>query len=358
MIILLTGITGLVGSHVAMTLLEGGHSVLAIARSRNGVSANKRAKRILESYPEAGVRFGLAGLHVIEGNILEPGCGVTERARSTIRDQVDVVIHCAGDVAFMPASGDSARVNVDGVKNVFEFVREIGCPRLVHVGTAYAEQGVKGMGFRTPYEESKCFGEQHLRDASERGGIDIRIVRPSIVTGDVVYGFTPTYHGIYPFLKYAAEYAGDLKRVSPSAGLPSGFVPDAKINLVPADFVADVIREVACSAEPEAREFNVINPEPWSARDLGVIIARHVGIGADIFSRAEMTGASLSSSASSAVKMLQDAYAPYFDVDLDMDTVATDRLMESAGISGVQNREEWIIALLEWGLHHRWKELG
>lgn len=358
MIVLLTGITGLVGCHAAIALLEAGHSVLAIARNREGVPAERRVKCVLESCPEYGVRFGLAGLHVLEGDILEQNCGVSGGDLNTLRGHVDAVVHCAGEVAFAPEAGDSVvRANVDGVKNVSELACEIRCPRLVHVGTAYIEQALKGMGFRTPYEESKFLGEQYLREVSGRCRIDLRIVRPSIVTGDTVHGFTPTYHGIYPFLKYAAEYAADLKNISPLDGLPSGFDPEARINLVPADVVAAVIREAACSAEPDGSEFNVINPEPWRALDLVKIVAERTGIGSDAVPQLE-SPPSLSAPAAAAIKVLQDTYAPYFDVCLDLDTAATVRLMETAGIPGVRNTKEWILALLEWGMRRGWKELG
>lgn len=356
MIVLVTGITGLVGCHAAMRLLERGHSVVAVARRRNGVPADQRVRRILEACPEFGSRFGLAGLHVIEGDILQAGCGMTAATRNALKDQIDVAIHCAGEVSFGPAmSVACARTNTDGAGNVGEWIREIGCPRLVHVGTAYAVRGAQR--FRTPYEESKFLGEKQLRETADRAGIDLRIVRPSIVTGDTVHGFTPTYHGIYPFLKYAADYAHDLKRVSPTEGLPPGFVPEAKINLVPADVVAEVLCEAACAPRLEEREFNVINPEPWVARELGILVASHAGIGADVFSSVG-PAAPLSAAALGAVTMLQEAYAPYFDVDLDVKTESTDRLMESAGIARVRNTPEWIAALLAWGLRQGWKEIG
>lgn len=358
MIVLLTGITGLVGCYAAISLLEAGHRVLALARSRNGLSADRRVRRILEAHPEYGVRYGIGDLHVLEGDILKTHCGIEGQTLETLRGHLDVVVHCAGDVAFTgDAEEASAETNVVGVGSVAGLLQELSCRRLVHVGTAYIESALSGEGFRTRYEQSKYAGEVILREAAARGHMELKVVRPSIVTGDTVYGFTPTYHGIYPFLRYAVEYVDELRHVRPSECLPPDLVPNGRVNLVPADHVAAVIREVVCRPEIEAREFNVTSPVPWRAWDLVRIVSRYIGVMDDVFAQLERSEATLSDSASMAVQMLQDRYAPYFDVDLALDTAATDRLREIAGIPTVENRAEWIFALLKWGSNHEWKGL-
>ena len=358
MVVLLTGITGLVGSHIAIALLRAGHQLVALSRSKNAATAETRARRVLRLYPGfVDEIHNFAALHVVDGDIRRPGCGLADDVRDLLVDRIDLVLHCAGQVAFAPQASPAAfDTNVDGVRHVVELADRIHCRRLIHVGTAYIEPGLRGGGFRTDYEHSKFDGEKVLTAETAECNITAQIVRPSIVTGDRHHGFTPTYHGIYPFLHYAATYAKDIRRADPAYWLARGFPLTSSVNLIPADHLAAVVLKIA---ELPATDtcFNVINPKPWRVTALSKIIFEFFGIKIQALENFNAGHETMSTTSVKAAEMLLETYAPYFSSVLTLDTATTDRLMRANGIPPIANREEWIQSLLRWSVGQDWKDI-
>jgi len=355
MIVFLTGITGLVGAHTAVELLRAGHRVAALVRARPDRPAAQRARAVLEAHPECGETFSMAELHVIEGDIERPGCNVAEPNAGLLAGAVDAVVHCAGAVAFDPAAeGALQRANTAGARHVAELCVRLRCSRFIHVGTAYVDAALEGRGFRSAYERSKLDGERVVADAV--GAARLAVARPSIVTGDRVHGFTPTYHGIYPFLRYGAARAAELARLTPDRGLPAGLALDGRANLVPADHVAAVLRALV-ERPGETGVFPVINPRPWPARELVRIAGRALGIPVAALEPRPGPAAPPPASAAEPIRLLRERYAPYFRVDLTLNTEPTDRLCAAAGIPPLVNDPAWIAALVRWGVAHDWAAL-
>lgn len=357
MIILLTGVTGLVGSHAAVTLLEGGHRVVALVRGGDRIDAERRVQEVLRAWP--GWRdgaFPATSLTVARGDVSRPGCGLDNATLDLLGGSIDAIMHCAASVSF--GGDDAARtlaVNVEGVRQVAALSRALGCRRLVHVSTAYVERALRGEGFRTAYERSKLEGERVMEEAAMRDGFAVSVVRPSIVTGDRTWGFTPTYHGIYPFLRCAVQFGPRIRRVRPSRWLPPDLYREGRANLVPADHLAAVLRGVVEEPSGGERVYYVTAPVPWPVRTLVEIVADHFG--AVSRKDGDLTARDLLSPAEEqAFTSLLELYTPYFTADLEVDTAATEALMERRGIPPVANDPAWIRALLAWGTARNWTE--
>lgn len=359
MIVFLTGVTGLLGSHTALALLAAGHRVVALAREKNGISADRRVKGILAAHPGLEGSPGLFScLTVLEGDLALPACGLGPDELELLTGGVDVLVHCAASVAFTQEDdGESLGINVAGAANAADLARLLGCRRLIHVSTAYVDGALRGEGFRSGYERSKLQGENLMLDLGKNQGVEVKVVRPSIITGDRVHGFTPTYHGIYPFLRFAAQYGGLLRRVKPSQWLPGDLYLKEKVNLVPADHVAAVIRALAESPAMDDAVFNVVNPNPWQVRELVDIVAGYYGIKEDTTESAAYISTKVSDSVVAAYDKLMSVYLPYFNSGLSLDTAAAERLVSAAGIPRVANTPDWIRALIRWGIRRKWKEL-
>jgi long-chain acyl-CoA synthetase len=150
----------------------------------------------------------------------------------------DVVVHCAAAVSFTQPLDDARAINVEGTRRVLAAAARMpSLKRFVHVSTAYVagthvgrfhEHDVEvGQGFRNTYERTKLEAERVVRES----GLPFRVVRPSIVVGESTTGWTNSFNVLYPPLQALAR--GLVTRIPAD--------PDAIVDVVPVDHVADVI---------------------------------------------------------------------------------------------------------------------
>jgi nucleoside-diphosphate-sugar epimerase len=176
--VLLTGATGAFGRYLARELLARGHSVVAVARGRDG------RRRVLEAVrPPSGAR-----LTVVRGDLGEPGLGLLRHP--SVRT-CEVVLHSAATTSFGLPLADARRANLQGTLNLLALARAL--PRLEHVGyvgTAFVAGRRVGRiyeheleheaGFANTYEQSKYESELAVRAC----GLPLTVFRPSVVAED------------------------------------------------------------------------------------------------------------------------------------------------------------------------------
>ncbi|WP_432500019.1 SDR family oxidoreductase [Kineococcus gynurae] len=137
--LLLTGVTGFVGEALLQRLLVDlpGTRVLALVRPKPGQSGEDRMRGLLRKpiFRAAGSVEDLvpSRVEVIEGDLAD----VPE-----LPDDIDVVVHCAGDVSFDPLIQEAFETNVHGTRRLVERLLEVNArgertPHYVHVSTAY-----------------------------------------------------------------------------------------------------------------------------------------------------------------------------------------------------------------------------
>lgn len=120
---LVTGATDLIGTHVVGHLVDEGHDVVALTRSRSNAS-----------HLPAEVR-------VVEGDITE---------RESLRDPmtgVDGVFHIAAWFYTTPGSREiekAERINIDGTRNVLELMDDLDIPNGVYTSTIGVYPGTSG----------------------------------------------------------------------------------------------------------------------------------------------------------------------------------------------------------------------
>jgi thioester reductase-like protein len=230
--VLLTGATGFVGKEILSRFLErDDRHVFALVRADDDDQA-------------AGRLPAHERLTAVAGDIERRGLGLADPASERLRHEVTTVLHCAASVSFDMPLEQSRGVNVEGTRRMMEFARR--CPRLErfsYVSTAYVAGEPGGLFredelavnqcFRNPYERSKFEAELALR--SEGADLPLQILRPSIVVGDSATGRTSSFNVLYGPLKAFARGA-----------LPA--IParrDAPVDIVPVDYVADRVYELA-----------------------------------------------------------------------------------------------------------------
>ncbi|MFB6286070.1 MAG: NAD-dependent epimerase/dehydratase family protein [Candidatus Bipolaricaulia bacterium] len=165
---LVTGATGMVGSHLAERLAQRGDRVVALVRADSPTAHLERL-----------------GIRRIRGDLGSPWT-----LREALRG-VDAVYHCAA----RPPIGGTPRqfwqANVEGTANLLQSALVANVARVVHVSTVdvYGYDDHDGADERTPYRAdglyswSKIEAEKLAVEAYERDGLPVTVVRPCLIYG-------------------------------------------------------------------------------------------------------------------------------------------------------------------------------
>jgi long-chain acyl-CoA synthetase len=286
--VLVTGATGFLGGYVAARLVEEGDDVACLVRGDD---------------PQARLDAALAPLLGERGPHVRAVAGDLAAGRPLDVDMTGVtaIVHCAADVRFDRPIADARAINVEGARKLINLARRApALERFVHVSTAYVGGTSEGrfgegdldvgQGFRNTYERSKFEAEQLLRSS----GLPLRVVRPSIVVGESTTGWTSSFNVLYPPLR--AMSRGLVQRVPAD--------PDAIVDVVPVDHVADVV--LAALRDPGAPEtlHAVAGHDALRAGELAAAAAGVLGMPAPVLDPddADMPPGGL------------EVYAPYFTV--------------------------------------------
>ena len=170
--ILVTGASGLVGSHLLQQLIQAGQSVKALYRNTIPEIANT------------------SGVEWVKGDILDVV------ALEESMDQVDQVFHCAAVVSFNPSKKSAMQhTNIEGTANVVNACINRGVKRLLFVSSVAAlgrireDKPINETMNWTPetsnseYGKTKYLSEMEVwRGMSE--GLSVVVVNPVIILGN------------------------------------------------------------------------------------------------------------------------------------------------------------------------------
>jgi len=76
-------------------------------------------------------------VRVVDGDITETDLGMTADEAQRVADDIDVVLNSSGRVTFNPPIESAMRTNVQGTRNVIDFVKRMKRPALVHTSTCF-----------------------------------------------------------------------------------------------------------------------------------------------------------------------------------------------------------------------------
>lgn len=170
--VLVTGATGFLGEHLCAALVQQGHIVRGLARTKSAV-------------------LDEIGVELVRGDVLS--ADDVDRAL----DGVSAVFHLAGAVSRDPDDAQRMmRLHVDGTRRVLDRMANAGVRRLILASTSgtigvskreeildesapYAEEIVAGW----PYYASKIYQERLAFEHGNQLGIEVVAVNPSLLLG-------------------------------------------------------------------------------------------------------------------------------------------------------------------------------
>ncbi len=278
--LLLTGATGLLGAYLLRDLTAAGTRLAVIVRSNRRQSARQRVDAQM-SHWEILAGHALPRPVVLDGDLSEPGLGLSNADRQWVGQHVSGLLHNAASLTFQAddPEGEPYRTNVVGTRHVLDLCRETGVRKFHHVSTAYVaglRQGKIletdldcGQEFGNDYEISKFQSETLVREATFLD--QVTVFRPAIILGDSETGYTTTFHGFYVPLKLAAsllrhmvtrerspddmfnEVRGNASRLVSLMNLAGH---ESK-NFVPVDWVSAVMTHVISQASLHGQTYHL-----------------------------------------------------------------------------------------------------
>ena len=245
MAILLTGLTGEVGSVLA-PILQLKEKVFCLVRDGKTRAENGK----LEKIPLA---------QIVDGDIFdEKLCGISIAEVDFLKKQgIAKIVHGAASVKFDEELSDEIwKTNFNGTKNILSLAKELNVKEFHYLSTAYAP--IK----RNPYEKSKFAAEGLVKES----GIAHSIYRLGIVIGDSNTGYTKGFNGYYGFFVgpyRLAERIREKRNCNGVVELPiyidCSF--ESTANLVPVNWATEILSkliELPC----QNKTFNITHPNP------------------------------------------------------------------------------------------------
>jgi thioester reductase-like protein len=272
--ILFTGFPGFIGARLIPRLLElrPGARFACLVQEKFLDAAHESVRALAATHPRTKGRLDL-----VIGDITAPGLGMGESAARKLRKELTGAFHLAAVYDLAVARDVALRINVEGTRNVLEFLGEAPrLSRLDYVSTAYVSGTAVGtyretdldvgQAFKNHYEETKFLAELAVVES----GLPHTIYRPGIVVGDSGTGETAKFDG-----PYFALHAMDLL---PSPGL---FIRigdgAAEVNLVPVDFVLEAIARLSSWEGARGKTYHLTDPSPQTALGIAELLAKSIG---------------------------------------------------------------------------------
>ncbi len=198
--VLLTGVTGQVGSELAKLLQQNGVQTVCLIRRQGEKSAQDRLNEVMEA--------NLEGVIAVEGDVTLPKGGFSDDDIIKWSMRIDKIIHCAAAIEFDEKYAEKVRlVNTEGTRNMLELADILGVTDFHYVSTAYVAGSARvfgendlevGQASFNAYERAKIEAEK-LVHAWGINGKSFTIHRLPIVIGNSKDGKVQGFHSYYGF---------------------------------------------------------------------------------------------------------------------------------------------------------------
>lgn len=263
--VLLSGITGFLGAHIADELLQDeGCVIYCLVRSKQPDDRRGRFPQILEHY------FGNKYSNVIGTRIIPIVGDLTrEKLSDELPEKVDMVIHAAATVKHYGSYEYFYKVNTLGTKHMADYAMRTGA-RFIHISTISVSGNSLADSFDTEVaSEERYFGEDCLYQGQSLSNVYVRskFEAECVVLDAMLQGLQANIIRVGNLTNRSSDYVFQtnykenafLSRIK--AAIELGCLPDYMIPLYsefsPVDDTADAIVRIAKHFSMEHTVFHV-----------------------------------------------------------------------------------------------------
>ncbi len=278
---LLTGGTGIVGSHILFewmrkSIVEKTVDHLFVVIRDSSKSAHQRLLDILQDKSRP------AFLNDYSLEVCLEKVTVIAQDLSTVNEELlsqyafDTVIHCAGSTSLLHTTDSKEKVHTQNYLVTKQLLDQLpkSVTRFLYISTAYSfgiqsekvDDSISNYevtSFRNPYEKSKYESERYVKETCIAKNINAQILRPSIICGrllDSPFFETPKFDVFYSWAIFLDKYASkSLENFRIWIDKKSG------LNIVPVDFVSKAVLYAFLNSD--IKELNIVNPKQILHKD-------------------------------------------------------------------------------------------
>jgi nucleoside-diphosphate-sugar epimerase len=273
---LLTGSTGILGSHILFEWIrkslkeQSVNQIFLVIRDKE-ISAEERLKAILNHPSRPGFLDDFSTEECLSKlTIIESDLASIDR-RMLAQYNFDTVIHCAASTSLAQTASSKAKVYQDNLLLTQHLLQALPnqVKRFIYISTAFSygiqdsmvSENIEDYAvtkFRNAYEKSKFECEGYVKQFCSNYDLEVQILRPSIICGRLLekpYFETPKYDVFYSWAMFLSKYAQTF-----SNQFRIWIHQNSGLNIVPVDFVAKAILHAYLN--PEIKELNIVNPKP------------------------------------------------------------------------------------------------
>lgn len=221
MAILMTGLTGILGSEIHSNLHDQDDIYYIV---RDGLNNLK-------------LPIGIDPEKVLKGDVTLPQCGLSSMDIKNLKAfNIKKFVHLAANVSFVTedVNGEIYKTNYNGTKNAIELAHRLECEEFHYCSTSFVEDR------RNPYEASKMAAEELVKNS----GIPFSIYRPSAIVGNSETGLIPSFNGYYGAFAIFQIIAGRSRQsVDTRVSIPVYVTcsEHTTLNLIPIDWVVSTM---------------------------------------------------------------------------------------------------------------------
>ncbi|MFI0899302.1 thioester reductase domain-containing protein [Streptomyces sp. NPDC020983] len=254
-LILLTGATGFLGSHLLLDLLRRGDAdVVCLVRAEDDASAERRLGEALVSFGQPWSAEVRRRVRALAADLRRPRLGLSQERWDRLAHEVDSIVNVAAAVDFLRGYPSLRQTNVVGPLNLAELAMAVRPKPLHHISSVavFNEVGIATMGEDDPvahvdrlfagYDKSKWAAEAVLRRAREHG-LTATFMRPGAIGGH-------TRTGVYNPRDLSTGLIGAISRFRT--------VPAFRyMNLAPVDWISRVAAAIVFDPQAWGRNYNL-----------------------------------------------------------------------------------------------------
>jgi NAD(P)-dependent dehydrogenase (short-subunit alcohol dehydrogenase family) len=254
-----TGATGFIGRHLVERLLERDGDIYVLVRE----GSTGKLERLLDQCGRS------ERIKPVFGDLSQPQLGLDDAAREQLAG-VDHFFHLAAVYDITADETTNALLNVGGTQNAVDLANALGAKRFHHMSSIavagsydgwFTEDDFdEGQDLPSPYHRTKYESEKLVR---ERVQGPWRAYRPSLVVGNSKTGEMDKIDGPYYFFKAIQKLRHSLPEWFPLISLEFG-----RTNLVPVDYVAAAVDQIAHLDGLDGQAFHIVDPKPPRSGDV------------------------------------------------------------------------------------------